>query len=119
MPAAGSVTATWTFANAHRYLAQLVAFRARSTNTPVAPILSGVTSSAVTGTTATIGWTSDQSADSQVDYGLTTAYGSTTTLNATLVTAHSQNLTGLIVGTPYHYRVRSTNGVGLDRKSAV
>jgi hypothetical protein len=102
-------------------------YRVRSTNsvgltaisgdltftTVARPVLSSVAASALTGTTATITWTSDQLADSQVEYGLTTAYGSTTTVNPTLVTAHSQGLSGLGIGTTYHYRVKSTNGVGL------
>jgi len=60
---------------------------ADATFTTVAvPVISGVGPSGVTGTAATIGWTTDQNADSQVEYGLTTAYGTTTTLNAALVT---------------------------------
>jgi hypothetical protein len=64
-----------------------------------------------------IGWTTNQPADSQVDFGLTTAYGSTTTLDAALVTSHSQNLTGLDPGATYHYRIRSTNASGLGTVS--
>src|SRR6185295_1438036 len=58
------------------------------------PAISSVATSGTTATTATIGWTTDQSADTQIEYGLTTAYGSSSTLVATLVTSHSQTLTG-------------------------
>jgi hypothetical protein len=63
--------------------------------------------SAVTGTTATVGWSTDRASDTQVDYGTTASYGSTTTLNAALTETHSQALSGLSPKTSYHYRVRS------------
>ncbi len=43
----------------------------------------------------TITWTTDVPADSQVQYGPTTTYGSTTALDRTLVTTHSVTITGL------------------------
>src|SRR5258708_27714273 len=55
---------------------------------------------------------------SHVEYGITTAYGSMTTLDPTLVTSHSQALTGLLAATVYHYRVRSTNASGAHGISA-
>jgi hypothetical protein len=42
-----------------------------------------------------------------VEYGLTTSYGSTTTLKEDLVTSHSVSLSDLDAGTTYHYRVKS------------
>ena len=61
----------------------------------------------------TITWTTDVPADSQVQYGLTTAYGSSTPLDRTLVTAHSVTITGLSRGTQYFFQVLSRDGVGL------
>jgi hypothetical protein len=72
-----------------------------------APVISAVTSSSVTSAAATIAWTTDEASDSQVEYGTTTAYGSTTTLNTSMVTSHSVNITGLASNTKYHYRVKS------------
>src|SRR3989441_1154545 len=60
-----------------------------------APSLSAIASSGITSSAATITWTTDEPADSQVEYGATTAYGSLTAVNASLVTSHSQVLTGL------------------------
>src|SRR6185503_13556953 len=77
------------------------------------PVVSGVGASAITGVSATIGWSTDQPADSQIEYGPTTPYGSTPSLDSASVTTHSQSLTGLAKGTTYHYPVRATNGVGL------
>ena len=76
------------------------------------PVVSSVGASAVTSTGATITWATDEVATSQVEYGPTTAYGSTTTLDPTLVTLHAQTLSGLAAGTLYHYRVRSTDAAG-------
>ena len=76
------------------------------------PVISNVAAGSITSSGATITWTTDEAADSQVDYGLTTAYGSSTTLDTTLVTSHSQALTGLTASTLYHYRVKSRDAAG-------
>ena len=77
------------------------------------PVISAVNSSAVTGTSATITWTTDQASSSQVEYGTTTAYGSLSANNASPVTSHSVNLSGLTPGTTYNYAVLSSSGAGL------
>src|SRR2546427_12477683 len=71
-----------------------------------------MSASGITSSSATISWTTDETSDSQVEYGTTTAYGSVTALNASLVTAHSQALSGLLASTFYHYRVRSKDAAG-------
>ncbi len=76
------------------------------------PAITGVSSSAVTLNSATISWATNEPADSQVEYGTTTAYGQSTTLNPSLVTAHSQMLSGLTAGTQYYYRVKSRDAAG-------
>jgi large repetitive protein len=81
-------------------------------NDSTPPVISAVTVSSITATAATIGWTTDEASDSQVDFGLTTAYGSTSALNATPVTAHTVSLSGLNGGTLYHARVRSRDAAG-------
>jgi len=80
--------------------------------TGAAPVISGVAASSVSSSGAVIGWSTDTPSDSQVEYGPTTAYGSVTVVNPSLVVAHSQAVTGLAPGTPYHYRVRSRDGAG-------
>ena len=47
-------------------------------NDAVAPVISGVASSGVTDVGATVTWTTDEAATTQVEYGTTTSYGSTT-----------------------------------------
>ncbi len=78
------------------------------------PVISGVSVTGITTTGANISWTTDVPATTQVEYGLTTAYGTLTALNSTLATSHSQALTGLTIGTLYHYRVHSKNSSGVE-----
>ena len=74
------------------------------------PVISGISSSDVTTSGTKITWITDEPSTSQVDYGKTTAYGSSTTLDTNLVTSHSVTLTGLEAGTTYHFRVVSIDG---------
>src|SRR5271165_5215368 len=74
--------------------------------------ISAVTATTTT-TTATITWTTAVPANSQITYGTTTSYGSSSTLNSNLVTAHSATLTSLTAGTTYHYRVLSADSTGV------
>lgn len=76
------------------------------------PIISAVSASNISGTSATIVWTTDKPSTTQVAYGTTTAYGSLTALNSTLLTAHSATLTGLTPGATYHYAVISSLSTG-------
>lgn len=76
----------------------------------VAPIIVNVRANNVAGTTADILWDTDIASSSSVDYGPTTAYGSTATAGSDVFN-HQVGLTGLTGGITYHYRVRST-GVG-------
>jgi hypothetical protein len=76
------------------------------------PTISSVQSTNVTSVGATITWTTNEASDTQVEYGTTTSYGFSTTLNTSMVTSHSQALSGLTAGTLYHYRVKSRDATG-------
>ncbi|MDM8008399.1 MAG: family 10 glycosylhydrolase [Phycisphaerae bacterium] len=76
------------------------------------PQISDVQAINVGSNSATITWTTNAPADSQVRYGLTSSYGQQTTVDPALVTSHSVNLTGLAASTLYHYQVVSTNAYG-------
>ena len=76
------------------------------------PVISGVVAGSITANSASITWTTNESSDSQVEYGLTASYGNSTTLNTNLVLSHSVNLTGLTSNTLYHYRVKSKDSAG-------
>src|SRR5205085_10116563 len=58
-------------------------------NDTTAPVISAVAASGVTASAATIGWTTNEASDSQVDYGPTTAYGSSTAHKPTPVLRQS------------------------------
>ncbi len=77
-----------------------------------APVISGVTATAITDSGATITWSTNEDADSQVEYGPTAGYGSSTPLAPALTRSHSVSLRGLSKGTTYHYRVTSKDAEG-------
>jgi hypothetical protein len=69
------------------------------------PVITNVASGNITETGATITWDTDRASTSQAEYGTTISYGSSTTEDSNLVLSHSVDLTGLMPGTEYHYRV--------------
>lgn len=82
------------------------------------PTISNITVTDITETSATVTWTTNEDADSKVDYGQTVSYEIGTETEASLITSHSVDLTNLSAGTTYHYRVRSANFSGIEAISA-
>lgn len=78
----------------------------------VHPVIFNVVATGVTTTAATIAWTTDKPSDSQVDYGTTQLFGSTTLLNTNAVTSHSVTIAGLTGSTLYYFRVYSRDPAG-------
>ncbi|MBI1866282.1 MAG: hypothetical protein HYS02_00755 [Candidatus Staskawiczbacteria bacterium] len=76
------------------------------------PDISAIASSSITNSDAMITWTTNEASDTQVEYGTTAAYGSSTALNASMATSHSQPLSGLTANTLHHYRVKSRDSAG-------
>ncbi len=76
------------------------------------PVISTITSSNIKSSSATIIWTTDEGSTSKIDYGLTSSYGLVSTLNSSMVTLHSQLLSGLASNSTYHFRVRSQDSAG-------
>jgi peptide/nickel transport system substrate-binding protein len=72
-------------------------------------VISGVSASAESNN-ATVTWTTDDASSSQVEYGTTTSYGLTTTLDTTKVTSHSVLVKDVPPGAIIHYRVKSDSG---------
>jgi LmbE family N-acetylglucosaminyl deacetylase/regulation of enolase protein 1 (concanavalin A-like superfamily) len=71
-----------------------------------APAISGIASAPRT-LDATVTWTTDEPATSEVAYGPTTAYGSAKIGDDGLTTGHSVILHGLACGATYHFQVKS------------
>ena len=81
------------------------------------PIITNVVVSSITETSAVITWATDEPGTSQVEYGTTTGYGSTTALDEDLVTSHGMTLTSLAGDTTYHFGVKSQDECGNEAKS--
>jgi phosphodiesterase/alkaline phosphatase D-like protein len=105
-----------TAAKAYYYRAKVVVgsgtpiYGAEKTLTTVdttAPTITLVNASGKTKSGATITWTTNEAATTQVKYGLTAEYDSSSTEVTSLVTSHSVDLTGLKAGKTYHYQVIS------------
>lgn len=71
--------------------------------------ISGVTLSEVTTSSVKISWTTSVAANSLVDYGTTSSYGSAKS-DSTLSTSHSLTIDSLSADTSYHYRISSGDG---------
>ena len=79
------------------------------------PVISAGPTAKVSATGVTITWRTDEAADSQVEYGTSTNYGSLSALDPKKVTDHSVTLAmeKLSAETTYHYRVISRDTAGL------
>ena len=77
-----------------------------------APVISAITVSGITNTSATINWITDEAADSQVEYGTSTAYGLLSPLITATTTAHHIALDSLTASSTYHFIVRSKDSAG-------
>jgi subtilisin-like proprotein convertase family protein len=77
----------------------------------VAPVISNVATTNVTGQGATVTWSTDEPATSVVHYG-TSPPGSSTASDSALVTAHNVTLKGLAECTRYWYGVESADAAG-------
>jgi peptidoglycan hydrolase-like protein with peptidoglycan-binding domain len=82
-----------------------------SASDTTAPTISGVTIGAMTTSGATIYWMTNEPATSEVYYGTTASYGSSS-VDTTLSTIHSSVITGLNANTLYHYQIKSKDGAG-------
>jgi len=75
----------------------------------LAPAISGIAVSGISTSSATITWNTDLPATTQVVYGTTTSYGSSSAYDGTASTTHSVTLTSLAEGTLYHFAAKSGN----------
>ncbi len=77
-----------------------------------APTISAVATSILTASSIKVTWTTNEASDTQVEYGTTTAYGLSSTLNTSKVSSHSVTLTNLIPATTYYIKVKSKDAAG-------
>jgi hypothetical protein len=97
---------------------QIIAITAGGPPDTTPPVITVNPVTAITDHSAQINWTTNEPADSSVDYGTTAAYGSSTTPDTDPVTDHHVALAGLLPSQTYHYRVNSTDTAGNPQSSA-
>lgn len=76
------------------------------------PIISNITSNNITSSEVTISWATNEPATSQVEYGISTLYGTLSSLDNNLTTSHTIVLTSLSPNTTYNFRVLSIDQAG-------
>ena len=113
-PSATRTTTTTITPTATRAVTVKPTITSTPTITPTAapPLLAGLEVSSITRSSATITWTSNAPASSQVDYGVFAVDAAHSSLDPSLVTFHSVVLTGLTPGTTFRYRIRSVTANG-------
>lgn len=84
---------------------------------PIFPVIANLSVVDLSAFSATITWTTDQPADSLVEFGTTPSYGKAI-VDPALTTSHRVTLGNLIARTTYHFRVTSTNQYGFSSASA-
>jgi len=77
-----------------------------------APVISNIQNQNIMERSADISWDTDESANSALDYGLTTAFEIGTLSDASLATSHLLSLSNLIPNSTYYYRIRSSDVSG-------
>jgi len=73
--------------------------------------ITNVQASNISANSAVVTWHTNNPANSRVDYGMTTTYGSSVT-DSTSVTSHSMPISGLANNATFHYKVTSADGFG-------
>ncbi len=81
------------------------------------PTISNIQVTNITDTGATISWTTNENADSKVEYGTTNTYGVSVT-DGTMSTNHSKVINGLTQNTTYHFKVTSKDSDNNSTSSA-
>jgi peptidoglycan hydrolase-like protein with peptidoglycan-binding domain len=76
------------------------------------PIITNVNVVSISASSAMVTWDTNVAANSQIEFGTTTSYTSSSTLDSSLVTSHSVILTGLTINTTYHFEVISIDSLG-------
>lgn len=95
--------------------------------TPTAPstpatTISNVQAGSVTNSAASITWTTNNAATSEVDYSTSSSLPSTQTksqASSTMITSHNVKLSSLTASTTYFYRAVSADSIGTTVKSGI
>lgn len=75
-------------------------------NNPIS-IINDITETSITSNSTVINWNTEYLTDSQVEYGISSSYTSSSTLDSNLVNSHSVLISGLSSCKTYYYRIIS------------
>lgn len=89
----------------------------RATTPPAPPTVSDIAISGVSDIAATVSWKTSTPTTSQVEYGVSTDYGSIA-VDTELLTNHQLTLTNLLSDTVYHYRIGGLDAYDQSASSA-
>jgi len=89
------------------------------TTAPVLGVMYPLAEADLANTSATIRWTTNEAATSQLLYGTTNALGSATVATTTYDTSHAVTLTGLTQNTTYHFKAVSVDPSGNPGNSTI
>jgi len=108
-----NLTCTPTGMSGDNCPAEIIASPTVGATDTTSPVISSVTTAALTSTSVNIEWNLSEGGTGQIEYGKTTNYElPPTTLESNFLTFHSQSLSGLTPGTLYHYRIKSKDQAG-------
>src|SRR6267143_2504605 len=79
---------------------------------PSTLVITNIQAGPITTSSSQVAWITNVPANSSVDYGTTTAYGSSTPVDSAMLTSHQMTVSGLAAGTTYYYQVNSTDSKG-------
>lgn len=85
----------------------------------VAPVISGITVSSISSSSAVISWTTNVGTNTVIFYGTTTSFDESAGQQLLLVTSHSITLTSLNANTTYYYRIKAEDIYGNVATSSV
>jgi hypothetical protein len=66
----------------------------------------------ITKNSSDITWETSEATNGQVEYGITSSYGNSSSINTSLLTTHSIKLSSLAANSMYHYRLISRDAAG-------
>ena len=104
-----------------KMIGYILSFTTGSAPDTTAPVIASVAHTAITSplATTTVTWTTDEPANSQVEYGKTTQLGLSTGIDSAMLRDHAVTLTSLDTNTTYYFRVKSSDAAGNTSVSTV
>jgi hypothetical protein len=78
----------------------------------ISPVISNASALSITATSTNIAWTTNEASDTQIEYGVSSAYGIYLPVNTAMVTSHMAKLINLTSNTIYYVKIKSKDYAG-------